>query len=82
MNETTEHIFPTIGRNVEDYECPVLTGMAREEVVRCPDCGKSRFGELEHGGRAYCDAFHGWYACGDGFCHLAERKEARDEVER
>lgn len=74
MNEVTEHIFPTIGRNIEGYECPVLTGMAREEIIRCPACKHPMWEEMR-GDFAYCRAFHGWYACEVGFCHLAERKE-------
>lgn len=75
MNEVTEHIYPTTGRHVDGYSSPVLTGCAREEVVRCPAC-KHPIWEDMQGEYAYCCAFRGWYACEDGFCHLAE---VRDE---
>ncbi|MBQ9621526.1 MAG: hypothetical protein IJR41_06280 [Atopobiaceae bacterium] len=74
MNEETEHIYPTIGRHVEGLSAPVLTGLPREEIIRCPDCKKRIEGEKRNGCE-YCRAFHGWYACEGGFCHFAERKE-------
>lgn len=79
MNEETEHVYPTIGRRVEGLSAPVLTGYAREEIVRCPACKSSYFEEELRDGMAYCGTFHGWYACENGFCHLAKRKNNADE---
>lgn len=75
MNEMTEHIYPTMGRHVGGMSAPVLTGYAREEVIRCPSCKKSHFDGEMRDGMAYCGRFHGWHARDDGFCHLAERRE-------
>lgn len=72
MNEVTEHVYPTIGRSVEGYSSPVLTGCAREEVIRCPACKSSYFEGALVDGMAYCGTFQGRYACEKGFCHLAE----------
>ena len=69
-NEKTEHIYPTIGRGI----AAIPTGRSREEVVRCPDC-KKNIEDEPMGEFTYCAAFHGWYACEKGFCHMAERKE-------
>ena len=83
MNEVTEHIFPTIGRNIEHYECPVLTGMAREEIIRCADCGK--WGEPcdEIDGTPYgeCREFsvpgRTCLTQANGFCFWADRKVSK-----
>ena len=81
MNETTEHVFPTIGRNDGDRECPVLTGCAREEIIRCRDCGKwHECDEIDGIVYGLCDEFSvpGRSAAtqSGGFCWWAKRRKA------
>ena len=72
MNEVTEHVFPTIGRNIEDYEYPVLTGCAREEIIRCKDC--DYYTIKSQTCWCYPEAI---YKDPNGFCDEGVRKETR-----
>ena len=76
MNEMTEHIFPTIGRNIEHYSCPVIAGTAREEIIRCRDCKYSkRYWNRE---KPLCRRLlpvFSFYVDPDGFCAWGERRD-------
>lgn len=83
MNERTEHVYPTIGRN-----WPVLAGYPLEEIVRCRDCKhftpNDEFWVQVDGIpllMATADSCDFWAntKCKvepDGFCRWAERKES------
>ena len=89
MNEITEHIYPTIGRNIEHYSCAVITGTDREEIIRCKDCRhftpNDEFWVQVEGISilmATADSCDFWAntKCKvepDGFCRWAERKESK-----